>query len=129
MSSPAVHALLQYPPSVQGWLMHSWLPQSEAVVHGSPTVAPQPLSKATTGIVSPIIRRKVVPHGKRNSRVFDPFLAVRHFYGAPERAPPAAAERLKRLAAVAYPSKTSRGAFLTLLPKARIFAVGGKQWE
>ena len=60
-SSPAVHALLQYPPSVQGWLMHSWLPQSEAVVQASPTVAPQPLSKATTGMVSPIIRRKIVP--------------------------------------------------------------------
>ncbi|HEX4802800.1 MAG TPA: hypothetical protein VFV14_04775, partial [Myxococcaceae bacterium] len=61
VSSPVVHALLQYPPSVQGWLMHSWLPQSEAVVHESPTVAPQPLSKATTGMVSPIIRRKIVP--------------------------------------------------------------------
>jgi len=61
VSSPAVHALLQYPPSVQGWLMHSWLPQSEAVVHGSPTVAPQPLSRAATGMLSPIIRRKIVP--------------------------------------------------------------------
>jgi len=60
-SSPAVHALLQYPPNVQGWLMHSWLLQSEAVVQGSPTVAPQPLSNATAGMVSPIIRRKIVP--------------------------------------------------------------------
>src|SRR5215813_11983985 len=41
--------------------MHSWLPQSEAVVQGSPTVAPQPLTNATTGMVSPIIRRKIVP--------------------------------------------------------------------
>ena len=72
-SSPAVHALLQYPPSVQGWLMHSWLPQSEAVVQASPTVAPQPLSMATTGMVSPISRRKIGPSGKRNSEVFNPF--------------------------------------------------------
>jgi hypothetical protein len=46
--------LLQYPPSVQAWLMHSWLPQSEEVVHASPTVAPQAVTSSTAGIASMI---------------------------------------------------------------------------
>ena len=71
-SSPVVHGLLQYPPSVQAWLMHNWLPQSAAVVHASPTVAPQALASSAAGTASLINPFKISPlPGAPDSEIFN----------------------------------------------------------